>query len=96
MPAYCVGDIVRVKDAAKMADYRSRVGAVVERFGGKYLVAGGMFEVLEGKWRPTFPVILEFPSLEQARRFYDSPEYCDLKALRKSATDSDFVLIEGI
>jgi uncharacterized protein (DUF1330 family) len=68
---------------------------VVTQFGGRYLAVGGKFDVVEGYWRPVFPVIIEFPSLEQAHRWYDSPEYRDLQTLRLAATKSNAVFIEG-
>ncbi len=96
MSAYLIADVVRVKDEAKMAEYRSRVGPVVEKFGGKYLAAGGRFEIMEGDWRPTFPVIIRFPSLEQARAWYHSDEYRELKSLRQRASDVNIVFLEGL
>ena len=69
---------------------------VVEKFGGRYLVIGGKFDVVEGDWRPTVPVVIEFPSLEQAHRWYDSEEYRELKALRMAATETNFVFVEGV
>ena len=95
MPAYFLVDIREVKDRAKMDDYRARVSPVVEKFGGRYLVRGGPFEVVEGESRPVFPVLVEFPSMEQARRWYDSEEYRELKQLRLAATVSDGVFLEG-
>ena len=60
------------------------------------LPIGGPFEVKEGNWRPTFPVMLEFPDLDAANRWYDSPEYQPLKALRLTATRGDMVFIQGL
>ena len=51
---------------------------------------------MEGDWRPTYPVLIEFPSLEQAHRWYDSGEYQELNALRLSAVRSNAVFIEGL
>ena len=96
MPAYFVVDVLEVKDRGKMEEYRSRVGANVSGYGGRYLAAGGDFEVLEGGWRPTFPVLLEFPSMEVARRWYGSEDYRELKALRQTAARCDVVLIDGL
>jgi uncharacterized protein (DUF1330 family) len=96
MAAYCLFDIVEVTDPARMDDYRSRVGPVVEQYGGRYLAVGGKADVVEGSLPLVFPVIVEFPSLEQAHRWYDSPEYRDLKALRLSATRGNAVFIEGL
>ena len=66
MSAYFIVD-VNVQDAAGFEEYRKRVPATVEKYGGKFLVRGGKFEKLEGVWQPTRVVLLEFPSLEQAR-----------------------------
>lgn len=96
MSAYCFFDILQVTNPAKLDEYRSRVGPVVAQYGGRYLVRGGKMDVVEGSWQPTFPVILEFPSLEQAHRWYDSDEYRDLKALRLSATRGNAVFLEGL
>ena len=96
MSAYFFVDVLEVTDPRKMEEYKSRVGPNVERHGGRYLAAGGDFEVVEGNWRPTFPVIVEFPSMEQARRWYKSDDYRELKALRMAAARCNVVLIDGV
>lgn len=96
MSAYCLFDNLEVIDAEKMEDYKQRVRPVVEQYGGRYVVIGGAMERMEGSWQPAFPVMIEFPSLDQARRWYDSPEYRDLKALRLSAVRSNAVFMEGL
>ena len=96
MSAYCVVDLLEILDPAKMDAYRQQVAATVERYGGRYIVRGGPFEVKEGHWRPVFPVILEFPNLEQLRRWYDSAEYAPLLALRLAAARCDLVFMEGL
>lgn len=95
MPAYYLFDNVEVLDARKLEDYSTRVAPVVERFGGRYLAIGGPLEVVEGAWRPTYPVLLEFPSAECARQWYHSEDYRELKALRQSSVTANAVLIEG-
>ena len=95
MSAYFFFDVKEITDEAKMAEYRQKVFPVVEQFGGKYRVVGGEQYVLEGDWQATFPVIIEFENVEKARRWYDSPEYRDLKALRLEATKGNMVLIDG-
>ena len=96
MSAYCFFDNLEITDAAKMDEYKSRVASVVEQYSGRYVVRGGKMDVVEGSWQPTFVVILEFPSLEQAHRWYDSDEYRELKALRLSAARANAVFIEGL
>ena len=56
---------------------------------------GGQFEQLEGSWQPTRLVLLEFPSMEQAKRWYDSEEYREPKALRLKASKANLIIVEG-
>ena len=95
MSAYCFFDNLETIDPAKLEEYKSLVAPVVEQYGGRYVVLGGKFKVVEGDWSPTFPVIIEFPSFEQAYRWYDSDEYHNLKKLRLSAVKSNAVFFEG-
>ena len=96
MSAYCLFDNLEIIDPGKMEGYRNRVRPVVEQYGGRYVVIGGPFERKEGSWQPAFPVMIEFPDLDQAHRWYDSPEYRDLKALRLSAVRSNAVFMAGL
>ena len=93
--SYVLFDNLEVFDSAKLADYKARAAAVVARYGGRYVVLGGPAEILEGNWSPTYPVMLEFTTREQARAWYASEEYRELKALRLSAVRSSAVLLEG-
>lgn len=96
MAAYLIGDVREVLDTAKMNEYRSRVGATVEKHGGRYLAAGGSLRVVEGEWRPVFPLVLEFPSMAQLERWYESEEYRELKALRHEAARMNIVFLDGL
>jgi len=96
MSAYCFFDNLEVTDAAKLEEYKNRVAPVVEKYAGHYIVLGGKMDVVEGDWQPVFPVIIEFPSLEQAHCWYASDEYRELKVLRLSAVRSNAVFIEGL
>ncbi len=94
MPGYVVAE-VEVTDPATYEEYRKRVPAIVAQYGGKYLVRGGAVEKKEGAWEPKRLVVLEFPSLEQARKWYHSPEYAPVLALRLKAARSKVLLVEG-
>jgi uncharacterized protein (DUF1330 family) len=52
--------------------------------------------VLEGDWHPSRVVILEFPDLEAARRWYESPEYEEAKRLREGAAKLRMVAVQGL
>ena len=95
MAAYVIVDL-QVTDPVRFADYRERVPATLAAYGGRFLVRGGTHEVVEGSWRPRRLVVLEFPSLAQARRWYDSEEYREPKAMRLAASDANLVFVEGL
>ena len=95
MAAYVIAD-VEVTDPAGYDEYRKGVPATIAAHGGRYLARGGEVQVLEGDWIPRRAVILEFPSLERARAWYDSPEYRPLREMRERASDSRLVIIDGV
>jgi uncharacterized protein (DUF1330 family) len=95
VPAYFIVDN-EVTDPAAFEDYRRQVPATVAQYGGRFLVRGGQIQTLEGDWKPKRVVLTEFPSLEQARRWYDSAEYRALKALRSRCARGSVVLVEGV
>ena len=94
MSAYLIVDI-EVTDQGRYDDYRSQVPELVAKYGGKYLVRGGSFEILEGDWAPHRLVLLEFPTVEAAKVFYDSQDYRPLRDIRLHATNSSMVMVEG-
>ncbi len=95
MAAYVIGNI-DVRDPDLYAEYRQQVPATLAQYGGKFLVRGGAHETLEGGWQPKRLVVLEFESMEAAKRWYDSEEYRGPKALRGRAALSELVLVEGV
>ncbi|MBA4420832.1 MAG: DUF1330 domain-containing protein [Anaerolinea sp.] len=95
MTAYVLLD-VHVHDPLTYAQYKELAPPVVTAYGGKYLARGGSCEILEGEWTPGRLVILEFPSVEQAKAWLDSPEYALAKELRHSASTANMVVVEGV
>ncbi len=94
MAAYVIGDI-EVTEPAASQEYRNRVGATVEQYGGRFVVRGGRVDVKEGDWQPRHLLMLEFPSLEQAERWYNSPEYKPLIAIREKSARTQLLIAEG-
>lgn len=95
MAAYVIAN-VDVKDPALFEQYRKQVPETLARHGGKYLVRGGQHDTLEGGWMPSRLVVLEFPTIDQARRWYDCEEYREPKALRMKSALTDLVIVEGV
>jgi len=94
MAAYFIVE-VEVTDPGVFEEYRKQVSGTIEKYGGRYVVRGGKAETLEGDWHPKRVVVLEFPSVEQAKRWYGSPEYKPLLALRLKSSKAKLVLVEG-
>ena len=95
MAAYIVLNI-DVTNPGQYAEYAKVAGATVERYGGRYLVRGGKAGRLEGSVEPKRLVVLEFPSLERANAWWESPEYREPKAIRQRASITDGVIVEGV
>jgi uncharacterized protein (DUF1330 family) len=94
--AYFIYDVREIRDPRLMDEYRRVALPMVARYGGRYVVVGGPVEAVEGSWHPSFPIIIEFPSLEHAERWYHSPEYRGLRGLRSAAARMDGVMLRGI
>ena len=94
MAAYVIADI-EITDGAAFQEYRNRVGATVEQYGGEFVVRGGRVNPKEGDWQPHHLLMLEFPSLELAERWYNSPEYKPLIEIREKAARTQLLIAEG-
>jgi uncharacterized protein (DUF1330 family) len=95
MAAYLIAAIV-VTDMDQYKKYIDRTPGVIERYGGHFIARGGETVTLEGAEETRRIVLVEFPSLQQARAFYDSAEYKEVKKLREGAAMVHLVAIEGV
>jgi len=85
LAAFLIIEIAAVRDPRVYANYR-----------GTYLVRGGQVKVLEGDWRPNRMVVLHFDSADEARRWWNSSSYAELKAMRQRSTKTNTILVEGV
>jgi uncharacterized protein (DUF1330 family) len=95
MPAYVVGE-VEISDPEGYKEYAKIVPGTIAQYGGKYLVRGGAVEGKEGGWNPKRVVVLEFPSMEQARKWYHSAEYAPALAIRLKCAQAKLILVDGV
>jgi uncharacterized protein (DUF1330 family) len=79
----------------EVLEYLERIQDTLDPYGGRFLVHGGNVEVLEGSW-PGALVVIEFPSLAEARDWYDSGPYQEILPLRTNNIDGDVILAEGV
>jgi uncharacterized protein (DUF1330 family) len=95
MPAYVIVEI-DITDPERYEDYKAAAAPAVAAAGGSYLVRGGELAVLEGDWRPTRLVILQFEDLAAARRWYESDGYRDARQRRQGAARVSMVTVQGV
>ena len=85
---------VSVHQPANYPDYLAAARPAFEKFGAKFIVRGGAFELMEGQARDR-NVVVEFADLTTATACYQSDEYQKAKAIRQANADADFIIIEG-
>lgn len=95
MPAYIISN-VEVFNADAYGEYGALAVPAIEKYGGRFLARGGAAEVLEGGWSAHRVVVVEFPTVEQAKTFYNSPEYTEAKSKREGAADFKMMVVEGL
>ncbi|MEU3740097.1 DUF1330 domain-containing protein [Streptomyces sp. NPDC032198] len=96
MTAYVIADVQLTGNAEELAEYRSKVVATLEPYGGRYLARGGEVDVVEGAWAPGQIVLVEFPDLAAARAWNESAEYQAIAPLRIRNTDSKRLIVQGL
>lgn len=95
MPGFLIA-MIEVIDPEGFEEYRRRVPPTIAAHGGRYLARGGQTEVLEGTLPSKRLAIVEFPSLAEAKAWWQSPDYQPLRAIRERTTKSTLVITEGL
>lgn len=95
MPAYIVA-VVNIKDPKPYGEYAALAPAAVAKYGGQFLARGGINTVLEGGLGANRVVVTEFPSVENAKAFYNSPEYQSARQKRIGAADFTMMVCDGV
>ena len=95
MAAYVIADVREVRDLEALGEYRRRNTDAVAAYGGRFVIRGGEATLLEGDWRTQRIVLIEFPDAAAARAWWESDEYAPLKAIRREASDTNILLVEG-
>lgn len=96
MAAYMIV-VANISDRQKFIEgYGAAAGALVEKFGGRYVLRGPGLELLEGSFGDgASMVISEWPDKETIRQFWNSTEYQEAKKLREGIADCQVLMIEA-
>jgi len=88
---------MKISDPERYREYMAAAPETIAAAGGEYLVRGGRHETLEGGWQPARLAVLKFPSVEQARAWYEGERYRAARARRAGATEHfNMVVVEGV
>lgn len=94
MACYLIAQI-DVRDPEVYRQYLERFDEVFSQYKGIIMAADDNPIVLEGEWPYRRTVLIRFPDFEEAKRWYESPEYQQLAELRRQGSDSNIALITG-
>jgi len=94
-PAYVIVDVTEIRDEPRYARYREGVPATIAAAGGRYLARGGTIQVLEGNWRPSRLVVVQFPDPASAVAWWRSEGYAPLRALRIESIAANMIVVTG-
>ena len=95
MSAFLIVD-TDIENAYEYEKYKKLAKPIAEKYGGVYRARGGEMDIRETDlWTPTRMVIVEFPDMDSARAFVDSPEYAPVKPLRRNNAKCTLFILDG-
>lgn len=95
MSAYVIAKI-QVTDWERYKEYVKATPGVIAKFGGRFIARGGETVALEGPEETRRVVLIEFPSMENAKAFYASAEYQSVMVLRSGAAEVQLIAVQGV
>ena len=76
-------------------EYLEKIQATLDPYEGRFRVHGPTPQVIEGEW-PGTVVIIEFPDVDRARAWYESPAYQEILPLRLRHIEGSVIIVEGV
>jgi len=95
MAAYVIVDVT-INDPVLYDEYKQLTPATIAAYDGRFVVRGGLSHSLEGDWQPQRVVVLEFPTVQRAQEWWNSPEYSEAKEIRQRAGTTRMLVVEGV
>lgn len=95
MAAYVIVEVA-IQDEKEYEEYKKLTPASIAAYDGQFIVRGSKAESLEGNWNPERIVVLQFPSVERAKEWWNSPEYTRAKTIRQRVATTKMIVLEGV
>jgi uncharacterized protein (DUF1330 family) len=86
---------IRVHDKEGFEKFKEMSGPAISEYGGKVLVRNPSPDIREGG-DSGVAIVIEFESIQGARKFYESDKYNEARAVRELAAETDLILVEGM
>jgi uncharacterized protein (DUF1330 family) len=87
---------VNITDREQYRQYLAVAPSVILKYGGQVIARSETAVTLEGPEERRKIILIEFPSIERAREFYDSPEYRHARGLRKESASGEMIVVDGL
>ena len=94
MAGYAVGHLHEVELGPQIVAYLERIDATLAPYGGRFVIHGAKADVREGDWSGDL-IVIEFPDLDRARAWYESPAYQEILPLRAEHSRGNILLVDG-
>ena len=94
MKGYVVCVYKNITNEEKLKEYAVKARVAVEKLNGRFVIRGGMSISNEGEKSPR-TVVIEFPSYDDANKFYNSMEYQEAHSILKGYAERQHQTIEG-
>ena len=94
MSGYLIAQVNIINDLP-YKEYIKQTSPIVKKFEGKFLVRGGRFKNVLGRWEFARTVIIKFPTYETALKWYNSDEYKPVRKIREKNSEGNVIIIEG-
>ena len=94
MSGYLIAQ-VNIINEEPYREYIKQTSPIVKKHGGKFLVRGGKFKNVVGKWDYARTIVIKFPSYKTALNWYNSDEYKPVKKIREDNSEGNIIIIEG-
>jgi uncharacterized protein (DUF1330 family) len=100
MKGYVIVDVT-VTDSEMYAEYGRKAQSTIKKYGGKFLIWAskekeGSIDTVEGSWDPNILGVIQFKSVEQAKKWYNSPEYREIVDLRFKSSSANINIVAGV
>lgn len=95
MAAFIIVEI-KINDVKEYEEYKKLTPATLAAYDGIFVVRGGQTETLEGDWKPERIVVLQFPTVERAKEWWNSDMYSNAKAIRQRTSTTKMIVVEGV